>query len=200
MLKKVIALVLVSILLCQNTAFCTENIRTMIDRQDDYRFKTVSKKFTVYSINMINGGKDTVYFSSKSEAKFKNANDEIKSLADDESFYKKVRKREVGRYFWIDLPCAVVGGFIIGASFFLLLLPGAGIFIAGNVPFINAVKYNSKLAQDFYIDYSMPLNLEPGKIKTVYVFVPKKETAKSIIFTNLMKNNKKTFDIEVPVI
>lgn len=199
-MKKIFSvLILLCFLFIQNVVYARD-IKIYADRIDDYSMKTVTKKYIPYSLTMVNNDKDTLYFSAKSEVKYETESGEIKALLDDEDFYKKVRKREVGRYFWVALPSAAIGGFITGASFFLLAIPGIGIAIAGNIPYINAIKYNSKIAQDFYIDNGIPLNLNSGNVKNTYVFLPKDENVKKIIITNVSTKNSKQFDLEIPVI
>lgn len=199
-MKKIFAaVVLFCFLFLQNSVFAS-NIKIYADKVDGYPMKTVTKKYTPYSLTMVNNDKETVYFSAKSEVKYETEAGELKTLLDDEAFYKKVRKREVGRYFWVALPSAAIGGFITGASFFLLVIPGIGIALAGSLPSASAVKYNSKLAQDFYVDNGMPLNLDAGSVKNIYVFLPKTENVKKIIITNVSTKNSKQFDLEIPVI
>lgn len=199
-MKKFLSLfLLISFLSLNNSVCAANNIKIYADRVDGYNFKTVSKHYVPYMLTIVNNDKDTVYFSSKSEVKFENEAGVVHSLVDESAFYKKVRKREVGRYFWIALPCAAIGGFITGASFFILTIPGIGIAVGGSFPYMNAMKYNAKLGQDFYIDNALPLNLEHKQVKNAYVFIPKKENPKKIIITNLYQNKSKPFDVEIPI-
>lgn len=199
-MKKIFSFLIILCFVCVHNAVFASNIKVYAEKADSYPMKTVTKNFTPYILTFVNNDNETLYFSANSDIKFVTEDNEVKNILSDEKFYKKVRKREIGRYCWITLPASLVGGFVIGASFLLLTLPGIGIVVAGNVPFLSAIKYNSRIAQDFYIDNSLPLNLDKGNVKNTYVFLPKKENVKTIIITNLSTEKSKPFDLEIPVL
>lgn len=182
-----------------NSAFGA-NIKVYAEKTEGYSFKTVSKHFQPYTLTFINNEKESIYFSSKTEVKYEDTNGLQYSAANDDQVFKKSRKREVGRYFWICLPLSATAGFITGASFFILAIPAIGIAIAGSLPYISAAKYNSKLAQDYYINNPLPLCLKSKVLNSAYVFLPKTANPQKIILTNLSTDNKKFFDLTVPVI
>lgn len=200
-MKKIFCwLLLLNFLSCSTPAFAKHNINVYVEKiEAGYQFKTVLKHYQPYYLTLVNNGAERVYLSSKSEIKYITKSGEIKSVPNDEEIFVKSKKNEMARYFFIAAPCAGIGGFITGASFFLLTLPGLGILVAGNMPYRNAINYNSSFAEDFYANNYMPIVLIPGEIKKAYVFLPKKDEAAKLLITNLLKDNSGDFDLEIQI-
>lgn len=200
-MKKILCLFLLVCTTCFNTpVFATSNLRIYAEKLDGYSFRTALKHYQPYTLTLINNNKDTIYLSASSEVQFEDEHGKIHAVPNEKTIYQKSRKREVGRYFWVSLPSAAAGGFITGASFFLLAIPGIGLAVAGSIYASSALKYNSRFAQDYYIDNSLPLNLKNNMVSSVYIFLPKGTNPQKIIITNLSTDKKKSFDISIPVL
>ena len=194
-------LILLSLALQCGEAFASNNIRVNVDRVEGYQYKTALKHYQPYSIGLVNDNDSPVLFNAKSELKYIDLNGKEYIFPDNKIVYKKSRKRDVGRYFWVSLPCAAIGGGIIGITFGLGIVLGIGVTVAGFVPVSSATKYNSNIASDLYIENKIPLALEPKQFQMLYVFLPKKEMVKidKIVITNLSMKNSKPFDITIPL-
>lgn len=203
-MKKFVSLLLIFIsftLSCCEVLASSNNIRVTVDPVQGYQYKTVLKHYQPYSIGLVNDNATPVLFSTKSEIKYIDANGKEYIFPDSKLVYRKSRKRDVGRYFWVSLPCAAIGGGIIGITFGLGIILGLGVAFAGVVPVATATKYNSKVATDIYVENKVPLSLEPKQFQMIYVFLPKKEHVEitQVVITNLSLKDSKPFDITIPI-
>lgn len=183
-------------------AATNNNIRTNVEMVDGYQYKTVLKHYQPYYIGFVNNNDKPVYFNVKTEIKYIGTNGKEYTFPDNKLVYKKARKRDVGRYCWVALPCAAIGGGVIGITFGVGFIAGIGIAVAGFIPALQAAKYNSKVASNIYIENKTPLSLEPKQYQTMYVFLPKKQNVAidKIIITNLTLKDSKTFDLTIPLL
>lgn len=203
-MKKLISILLVFIcfIFQFNGVFASDNIRVIsVEAVDGYQYKTVLKHYQPYSIGIVNDNNTPVLFNAKSEIKYIDTSGKEYSFPDNALVYKKSRKRDVGRYCWISLPCAAVGGAIIGITFGLGFIAGVGVAIAGLVPTWQGEKYNSKIASNMYIENKIPLSLEPGKYYMLYVFLPNENSAQidKIIISDLSMKGSKPFNLTIPL-
>lgn len=203
--KKLISLLLLFVYFmfscCGVLASNNNNIRANVEPVEGCQYKTILKHYHPYYIGMVNNNDKPVYFNSKTEIKYLSSDGKEYIFPDNKLVYKKVRKKDVGRYCWIALPSALIGGALIGITFGLCLIPGIGIAVAGFFPSLQAAKYNSKVASNIYIENKIPLSLEPKQYQAMYVFLPKKQNivVDKIIITNLTLKDSKTFDLTIPL-
>lgn len=192
-------LILVLFIMTDLSVFANSGLKVYAEKDENFSYGTITKKYQPYLLTFINNNKDTIYLTSKSKVEFKNDMGKVITAVDEEIFYKTARKKEIGRFCWVSLPSMLVGCFITGASFFLLSIPGVALIAAGGIPTKTAISYNSKLAQELYIDNAIPISIPHKNVKTAYVFLPKKENVQVIIITNLITKNSKPFDLEIPI-
>lgn len=201
-MKKVISLLLsilfLSIQYCE--AYTYNNLRVNVEPVEGYQYKTVLKHYQPYSVGIVNDNSSPVLFTTKSEIKYIDTKGQEYLFPDNKTVYKKSRKRDVGRYCWVSLPCAAIGGGIIGITFGLGLIAGVGIAVAGIIPPLQAAKYNSKIAANMYIENKIPLSLTPKEYQMLYVFLPTKNMVQieKVVITNLTLKDK-PFDLTIPV-
>lgn len=197
-------ILIVVFLFIQNlSAAASNNVRSFFTAVDDYQYKTVLKYYTPYSIGIVNDNTYPILFSANSEIKFIDTKGQEHLFPDNKMVYKKSRKNDVGKYYWISLPSAALGGAVTGFTFGLGIIAGLGITIAGAVPYIRASLYNSNVATNLYIENKVPLSLEPKQFQMIYVFLPKSKKTKieieKVVICNLYMNNSKPFNINIPV-
>lgn len=183
-------------------AYTNHNIRINVDAVDGYQYKTVLKHYRPYSIGLVNDNDSPVLFNAKSEIKYFDTKGKEYVFPDNKTVYKKSRKRDVGRYCWVALPSAAIGGAITGITFGLGIVAGVGIAVAGFIPCLSAAKYNSTVANNIYRENKIPLSLEPKQYQMLYVFLPNKDMVQidKIVITNLSMKDSKMFDITIPIV
>lgn len=169
--------------------------------KDQYPYKKVNKKYDTYLINLVNNNNKTVVISSGTKLDFLLGDNTKVTSETRRQIYRKTRSRDIGKYYWIGLPCAAVAGGIIGITFGLGTPVAIGVLILGNMPSGNAAKINAEFAKDLYTARKLPLRFEPHQTYQVRMFVNKGEKVDKLILTNLAFENdfNKKYDLELNV-
>jgi len=168
--------------------------------KDQYQHKKVLKKYDSYLLNIENKTNKAILLTSESTVLYVNNNGETLENETRRDIYRKIRRKDIGKYYSIGLPCIAVGGLITGATFGLGIPVAIGLGIIGTRPANKATKENYQLAYELYQSRSLPLRFEPKELNQILLLIPKGESINKIIITNVVieKSNKK-FNINLDI-
>lgn len=216
MIKRLLSLLMLfSFLMISSTAFSAESLPYVnakvknlnnVKADDNgkvkrkYKYKTVLKYYIPYEIQITNNNTKPVLLSANTDIDLILEDDsEIKSQSRRE-IYKRTRKRDMGRYYGIALPGAIIAGGITGITFFIGAPLGALIAVGTFEPTNKAVRGNVDISQEMYNTGDLPIRLEPQKTYTVHFYVPKKENVKAIRINNMtLDNGKKIYELVIKI-
>lgn len=218
MIKKLLSLLMLfSFLIINSTAFSAEslpyvntkvkNLKNVkaddngkVKRKDKYKYKTVLKYYIPYEIQITNNNTKPVLLSTDTDIDLILEDDtEIKSQSRRE-IYKRTRKRDMGRYYGIALPGAIIAGGITGITFFIGAPLGALIAVGTFEPTNKAVRGNVDISQEMYNTGDLPIRLEPKKTYPIHFYIPKKENVKAIRINNMtIENGKKIYELVINI-
>lgn len=205
----IILILILSFLIQPCVVFALENkeikdfeAEVLLQTKDQYQFKKVNKKYDPYLVTFINKSDKTILLTTDTRLEFITKGEQKVSSESRREIYRKTRSRDMGKYYGIALPCAAIGGGIIGITFGLGTPVAIGVMFLGILPAANASKVNSDFANDLYTARKLPLRMLPDETYQIRVLVPKQMNLKNIIFTNLVFEHDKThtkYDLVLPV-
>lgn len=220
MIKKVISTVLIALMLSNPLVYAAENLPNIktevtklklseadLDKSADqenkkkqYKYKTVLKRYIPYEAKITNNNKIPVLL---------NTNTDIDLLLEDGSYiksdtrrdiYKLTRKKDIGRYYGIAIPGAIVAGVVTVITLFIGTPLGALIAVGTMEPTNKAVRGNVDIAQELYKYKDLPIRLDAGKSYNVNFYIPKNEYISAIRINNLnLEKNKTNYQIIIPL-
>lgn len=170
------------------------------NEKKEYKYKTVLKHYTPYRLTMTNNNSKPVLLSANTEVHFILGEDSEIISQSRRDIYRASRKRDMGRYYWLALPGAVIAGGITGITFFLGAPIAALVAVGMYVPTDKAVRTNVDIAQDLHKIHDMPIRIEPGKTYEVTLLAPKKWEVEKVKITNVSYDLKKMSEITFPVV
>jgi len=167
--------------------------------KDQYPYKKVNKKYDTYLINLVNNNDKTVIICADTELDFL-LDDNAKVTSETRrEIYRKTRSKDIGKYYWIGMPCSAIAGGIIGLTFGLGTPVAIGVMILGTMPSTKAAKINADFAKDLYTARKLPLRFEPHQLYQVRIFTQKGKKVNKLILTDLSFENdfSKKYDLEL---
>lgn len=204
MIKKLLsAFLLFSFCFQANIAFAieTNNISYHAQRLDkeQYPHKKVLKKYDPYLLTIVNKNKKSILSTADSQVLLFDESDSSIVSETRRSLYRNTRRRDIAKSYSIGVPCAAVGGAIIGFTFGLGIPVAIGVMILGNRPANKAAQENYQIAEEIYKSRGLPLRFEPQDINQLLLLVPKKEKLSKVVITNVMYENNvnKKFDLTI---
>lgn len=193
-MKKIIAILLAGLLSCNVTTLSKEisNVSAIVTPSEHNisTQKTICKNYKVYDLKITNNNPKALLVSSDTEVSFINEFDEVIKSKSRRTQYKKSRKKDLGRYYAIALPGAIIGGVITGITLFIASPIGGAIAVGTYLPTDKAVRTNVAISQDLFNTNGLPLRLEPKKTYNIRILAPKDLELKEVIFSNI------SFDLE----
>ncbi len=164
---------------------------------EEYDQKTVSKHYNIYEAYVKNNNYRDLLLSSDSEVFFNlRDNTNIKS-ENRRKIYKKVRKKDIGRFCVFSMPGAIIAGGITGFTFFLGAPIAAAVYVGMQLPTAKAVRANVKISQDLYNRYKIPIKFEEGVEYKILFFVPKDKDLQEIVISNVFFEQGKTQNLMI---
>jgi len=167
--------------------------------QSEYKYTTVLKKYSPLDVSITNNNAKPVLLSSNTEVDFVLKDGSILKSESRRNSYRHSRKRDMGRYYGIALPGALIAGGVTGITFGLGAPLGAAIFIGMCLPMDKAVRSNVKISQDLFKGAQLPISLEPEKTYHVRMLVPKNVGIKKIVISNTSFDMRTMYAITIPV-
>ncbi len=168
-------------------------------KEKTYKHKTVLKHFSPYLLTVTNNNSKPIILSSASELHFLlDKGEDVTSLSR-RDIYRKTRKRDMGRYYWMALPGSVIGAAITGITFFIGAPLGAAIAVGMYLPTDKAVRNNVKIAQDLNVNKDLPIRFEPQKTYEIRILAPNDLNIKAVKITNASFDMKQMYNMTFPV-
>lgn|SRR5574344_1354748 len=200
-MKKIFCFILCIILFGQMSAQAEvmKGISTSAKDISAYSQKTVLKYYNPYEISIKNFNSKPILINAKTEIDYKLADGSVIKSQSRRDLYRRTRKRDMGRYYGLALPGALIAGGVTGITFGLGAPLGALIFIGMYCPTDKAVRTNVKISQELYNTYSLPIRLEPDTEYQVRLYIPVNTNVKTVIIKNVGFDNQKMYDIEMPL-
>lgn len=202
-MKRFLCGLLLSVLCLNSMVFAKEipNVAAVMTQteESEYKHKTVRKHYNVYDLKITNKNAKPVLVSSDTEVNF------ITDYADDVTSdtrrhqYRNSRKRDMGRYYWIALPGAVISGLITGATLFIGSPVAAAVFAGMYLPTDKAVRSNVAISQDLFAKNGLPIRFEPNQTYNVRILVPNDIDVTEIVFTNISYDLKEMYELHAKV-
>lgn len=208
MMKKIFTTIvlLFGVLVLQNQVKANENeiiqnVNVSVLRLDEkqYKHKTVLKHYIPYSLSLNNMSDKPIMLTSSSELEMILWDGTVIKSPTRRELYRHSRKRDMGRYYGLAIPGAIIAGGITGITFFIGAPVAAAVYIGMYLPCDKAVRSNVKISQDLYTSNKMPIRLENGKDYDIRLLLPKKLDVKKVFITNVTYDMKKMYDIKIPV-
>ena len=204
MIKKLLSVFLLLLFSFQaNLVFAIESndINYRVKRLDleQYPHKKVIKKYNPYLLTVVNKCKKSILSTADSQVLLFAENDSLIVSETRRNIYRSIRRKDIGKYYSIGVPCAAVSGAIIGFTFGLGIPVAIGVMILGNRPAKKAAQENYQVAKEIYHSRGLPLRFDPQDIKQLLLLVPKKEKLSKVTITNVMYENNvnKKFDLTI---
>lgn len=169
-------------------------------KKKEYRFKTVLKHYNPYILTITNKNTKPVLFSSDTEVHFLLDGGYDLTSQSRRAIYRKSRKRDMGRYYWVAIPGAVIAAGITGITLFLGAPIAAVVAVSTSLPADKAVRTNVGISQDLFNTHDMPIRMEPGTTYEVTLLVPKKADVQKVKITNVSFDMKKMYEMTFPVV
>ena len=178
-----------------------QNINSLVKKlpECEYRQKTVLKKYYPLDVVITNNNAKAVLLSSNTEVDLVLKDGSILKSESRRNLYRHSRKRDMGRYYGIAIPGALIAGGVTGITFGLGAPLGAAIFIGMCLPVDKAVRTNVKISQDLFKGAQLPIRLEPEKTYNVRMLIPQYAEIKQIVISNTSFDMKKMYEIRIPV-
>ena len=201
MLKKILLFLIINYYFFNNLIYASElkNIQSSFKEttEDNYNHKTVFKHYKFYYLKIKNKNSKPLLLSSNSELFFITEDGDAILSENRRTQYRKVRKRDMGRYYWFALPGAIIAGGITGITFFIGAPVAAAVYVGMYLPTDKAVRENVKISQDLFNSNFLPIRMLPNKEYCVRILVPKELEIDKIRLTNLSFDLKNMYDLEV---
>lgn len=169
-------------------------------KKNEYKYKTVLKRYKPYILTITNNNSKPVLLSSNTEVHFLLDEDCNLTSENRRAIYRKSRKRDMGRYYWVALPGALIAGGITGITFFIGAPIAAVVAVGMYVPTDKAVRTNVGISQDLFVKHDLPIRLEPKQTYNVRMLIPKKAEVEKVKITNISFDMKKMYEISFPVV
>lgn len=120
-MKKLLCLMLSVLFMLNNFAVAAQNIETKFTKatKKEYKQKTVAKHYDVYNLEITNKNKQPLLLTTDTDVSFTLDNGTVITSETRRTMYRRVRKRDMGRYYWFALPGAVIAGAVTGITFFI---------------------------------------------------------------------------------
>lgn len=202
-MKKIISVLLLSNLLF-NSVFASEimpNINSgMVElTKKEYKNKTVLKHYTPYTLKLKHTNDKPILLSANTEVDLVTLDGKVIKSDSRRTQYRNSRKRDMGRYYWLGIPGAIIAGGLTGITLFLGAPIAAGIYVGMMAPTDKAVRGNVKISQDLYANYDMPIRIEPNTDYEIRLLLPNDVKVKELKITNTSFDMNKMYDITIPV-
>ena len=213
-LRKLLINILLVFYIAGNYTFATESMMQGVEgsvrpvkiktdndtkKEKTYKHKTVLKHFSPYLLTVTNNNSKPIILSSASELHFLlDKGEDVTSLSR-RDIYRKTRKRDMGRYYWMALPGSVIGAAITGITFFIGAPLGAAIAVGMYLPTDKAVRNNVKIAQDLNVNKDLPIRFEPQKTYEIRILAPNDLNIKAVKITNASFDMKQMYNMTFPV-
>ncbi len=202
-MKKILCGLMLSILCLNTAAFAKEipNVSAVMTEIDakEYKHKTVRKHYNVYNLKITNKNTKAVLLSSDTEVSFiSDYQDDVTSATRREQ-YRNSRKRDMGRYYGIALPGALLSGCITVATLFIGSPVAAAVFAGMYLPTDKAVRTNVAISQDLFAENALPIRFEPNQTYNVRVLVPNDIDVNGIVFSNVSYDLKEMYELHAKV-
>ncbi len=198
-MKKCLCVLLSMFFSLNNFVFASDLIKTGITKtsQKEFKQKTVAKHYDIYDIDITNKNKQALMLTTDTELLFTLDDGTIVTSENRRTQYRKVRKRDMGRYYWFAIPGALIAGGVTGITFFIGAPIGFAIYVGMYAPTDKAVRTNVKISQSMFNDNVIPIRMEPETTYKARVFVPKKLKVKKITISNVSFDLEKKFDLVI---
>lgn len=190
--------ILLSILFSTNSlVFANDSVLTSMTKtsQQDFKQKTVAKRYNVYDISITNNNKQALMLTTDTEVLFTLDDGTVVTSENRRAQYRKVRKRDIGRYYWFAMPGAIIAGGITGITFFIGAPIGFAIYVGMYAPTDKAVRTNVKISQCMFNENVVPIRMEAGTTYNARIFIPKKLKIKNVIISNVSYDLDNKFDL-----
>lgn len=202
-MKRFICGVLLAVL-CFNSAVIAKEMPNVsasitITELENYKHKTVRKHYNVYDLKLTNNNTRAVLLSSDTELSFITDYDGEIISGSRRHLYRKSRKRDMGRYYGIAIPGALISGCITVGTLFIGSPAAAAVFAGMYLPTDKAVRTNVAISQDMFNKNVMPSRLEPKQTYNVRLLVPKDIDLNEIVFSNVSFDLKDMYDLKIKV-
>lgn len=204
MMNKLVVKILI-ILFSLNQCVFAENLKNISSNvknlsNENYNEKTVLKYYTPYEVQIKNSNNYPVLLTTNSEIELILEDGTILKSQSRRDLYKRTRKRNMGRYYGLGIPGAIIGGGVTGITLFIGAPIGAAIMIGMYVPVDKAVRSNVKISQELYNTYTLPLRFDSNQTYPVRFYLPKNIEVKTIRITNVAVSENKVGEIEIPMV
>lgn len=198
-MKKLLCLMLSVLFMLNNFAVAAQNIETKFTKatKKEYKQKTVAKHYDVYNLEITNKNKQPLLLTTDTDVSFTLDNGTVITSETRRTMYRRVRKRDMGRYYWFALPGAVIAGAVTGITFFIGAPIGFAICVGMYAPTDKAVRTNVKISQDLFNENVLPIRMEPEKTYNVRIFAPKNQIIKKVTISNVSFDLNKKFDLDI---
>lgn len=173
-----------------------------LQNKDQYQFKKVNKDYDAYLVTFTNKTNKTILLTTDTSLEFITKGEQKIVSEKRRDIYRKIRSKDMGKWYGIALPGSAIAGGIIGLTFGLGIPVAIGVIILSTKPSINAAAINADFAKDLYIARKLPLRMAPDETYQIRVLAPKHASLNSIIFTNLIFENEKSdsrYDLRIPL-
>lgn len=198
-MKKFLCLMFSILFALNNFAVAAQNVETKFTKATpkEYKQKTVSKHYDVYNLEITNKNNQPLLLTTDTDVSFTLDNGAVVTSENRRTMYRRVRKRDMGRYYWLALPGAVIAGAVTGITFFIGAPIGFAIYVGMYAPTDKAVRTNVKISQDLFNENVLPIRMEPEKTYNVRVFAPKNQIIKKVTISNVSFDLDKKFDLNI---
>ena len=200
-MRKIFCIIFCLFFSMNNVVFASHNISTSLSSisKEVYDQKTVSKHYNVYNLKITNNDEKPLLLTTQSEILFTLDNGNVVKSENRRTQYRKVRKRDIGRFYWLSIPGAFIAGGITGITLFVGAPIGALVYIGMQAPADKAVRTNVKISQDIFNNNILPIRMEKGKTYNTTVYIPKKLNVKNVTISNVSFDLKDKFDLVMDV-
>lgn len=198
-MKKFLCLMFSILFALNNFAVAAQNVETKFTKATpkEYKQKTVSKHYDVYNLEITNKNNQPLLLTTDTDVSFTLGNGAVVTSENRRTMYRRIRKRDMGRYYWFALPGAVIAGAVTGITFFIGAPIGFAIYVGMYAPTDKAVRTNVKISQDLFNENVLPIRMEPEKTYNVRVFAPKNQIIKKVTISNVSFDLDKKFDLNI---
>lgn len=200
-MKKIICTFLCLLFSMNNIVFASHNISASLSSitKEVYDQKTVSKHYNVYNLKITNNNEKPLLLTTQTEFLFTLDDGSVVKSENRRAQYRKVRKRDIGRYYWLALPGSIISSAVTGFTLFLGAPIGFAIYVGMYAPTDKAVRTNVKISQDVFNQNVLPIRMEKGKTYNTTVYIPKKLNVKNVTISNVSFDLKDKFDLVMDV-
>ena len=196
-MKKFISFLMLNLFIFNNAVLANDTVQAKFTQisKDEYKQKTVAKHYKVYNTEIKNNGTKPILLTTDTKVLFTLDDDTVVASDNRRTQYRNVRKRDMGRYYWLGIPGAIIAGGVTGITFFIGAPIGFAIYVGMYAPTDKAVRTNVKISQDLFAQNKLPIRMEPNQIYNVRIFAPKEFNIKKMTISNVSYDLNNKFDI-----